>query len=198
MKPFSRASLSLAGVAAVAASLLMSVTAHGRLGETAVQYANRYGPPKDTAISKAMDKGSPLIEGAVHHVYEFQGWKIRAAFLQLDGPALRMEYSKILTAGVKPQIEDYELQAIMTANLGAPGYVWKQIAYKNPDIPSNVFSQAIAGAMMGEKMWQRGDGAILWLRSSMIARLELPAAREYEAKLKAAKEQKARASVPKF
>ena len=47
-------------------------------------------------------------------------------------------------------------------------------------------------------MWQRSDGAILWLRSKMIARLELPAAREYETKLKAEKEQKARESVPQF
>jgi len=51
---------------------------------------------------------------------------------------------------------------------------------------------------MGEKMWQRSDGATLWLRSNLIVRLELPAAREYEAKLKAEKEQKARASVPRF
>jgi hypothetical protein len=38
-------------------------------------------------------------------------------------------------------------------------------------------------------VWQRSDGAILWLRSNMIVRLELPAAHEYEAKLKAEKEQ---------
>ena len=47
-------------------------------------------------------------------------------------------------------------------------------------------------------MWQRGDGAILWLRGPLIVRLELPAAREYEAQLKAAKEKKARESVPQF
>ena len=51
---------------------------------------------------------------------------------------------------------------------------------------------------LGQKMWQRTDGAILWLRSKLIVRLELPAAREYEAKLKAEKEQKARESVPHF
>jgi hypothetical protein len=52
--------------------------------------------------------------------------------------------------------------------------------------------------MVGEKMWQRSDDATLWLRSKMIVRLELPAAHEYEAKLKAEKEQKARESVPQF
>jgi hypothetical protein len=47
-------------------------------------------------------------------------------------------------------------------------------------------------------MWQRSDGAILWLRNKVIVRLELPAAHEYEMKLKAEKEQKARESVPQF
>jgi hypothetical protein len=171
--------------------------ANARIGETTLQFIARYGAPKDTPASKIMDKGSPLVEGAIHHRYEYQGWKIRAAFLQLDGPAVRMEYSKI---GPAVQIKDYELEAIMTANT-PPGTTWKQIAYNNPDLPStglNKFSQALAGSMMGEKMWQRTDGAILWLRSSITVRLELPVAREYEAQLKAEKEQKARASVPQF
>jgi len=47
-------------------------------------------------------------------------------------------------------------------------------------------------------MWQRTDGAILWLRSNLVVRLELPAAREHEAQLKAEKEQKARGAVPQF
>jgi hypothetical protein len=62
------------------------------------------------------------------------------------------------------------------------------------DRPAN---SPVAGAL-GEKMWQRSDGAILWLRSKMIVRLELPIAREYEAQLRKKKEQKARASVPQF
>ena len=51
---------------------------------------------------------------------------------------------------------------------------------------------------VGQKMWRRSDGAILWLRSNLIVRLELPAAREHEAQLKAEKDLKARSSVPKF
>ncbi|MBA3607225.1 MAG: hypothetical protein H0W43_01725 [Chthoniobacterales bacterium] len=46
--------------------------------------------------------------------------------------------------------------------------------------------------------WRRSDGAILWSRSNLIVRLELPIARQYEAQQNAAKEQKARASVPSF
>jgi hypothetical protein len=177
-------------------AILFSIPANARVGETAIQCASRYGAPKDTAATKILDKGQPLLEGAIHHVYEFQGWKIRAAFLQLDGPAVRIDYSKL---GPDVAIKDYELEAIMKANLG-PGYVWKQIAYNNPDSPNKGLAKAFEDFVVGvtQKMWQRSDGAILWLRSHMVARLELPATREYEAKLKAGKEQKARAAVPQF
>jgi len=174
-----------------------SSTAFARIGETTLQFVARYGPPKDTPSSKIYDKNSPLVEGAIHHNYEYQGWKIRAAFLQLDGPGVRMDYSKL---GTSPQIKDYELQAIMTGNTPA-GMTWKQIPFNNPDSPNKVLNKAADayfGDALGQKMWQRSDGAILWLRGNLIIRLELPIAREHEAKLKADKEQKARASVPQF
>ena len=78
---------------------------------------------------------------------------------------------------------------------------WTPIIYDNPDSPNKRLAKLaeglIAGAA-GQKMWLRTDGAILWLRSSVIVRLELPAARRHEDQLKVAKEQKARASVPTF
>ncbi len=97
-------------------------------------------------------------------------------------------------------IQDYELQAIMTANT-APGTTWKEIMYDNPDSPNKGLSKIAEGyfaGVLGQKMWQRSDGAILSLRSKLTVRLELPAAHEYEMKLKAEKEQKARESVPQF
>jgi len=98
------------------------------------------------------------------------------------------------------QVKDYELEAIISANTPT-GMIWKKIMYNNPDLPGNAFQKFAQGyfaGAIGEKMWQRSDGAILWLRSNLIVRLEAPIAREYEAKLKAEKEQKARSSVPKF
>lgn len=168
-----------------------------RLGATADQFVGWYGAPQE---SPSLDKNFPLLEGAAHHTYEYEGWKIRAAFLEPDGRAVRMEYSKIIKPGVSATIQDYELQAIMTANT-PPGTTWKEIMYNNPDSPnkglSKVFESYFMGSL-GEKMWQRSDGAILWLRNKIIVRLELPAAHEYETKLKAEKEQKARESVPHF
>jgi hypothetical protein len=92
------------------------------------------------------------------------------------------------------------LQAIINANTPA-GMTWKQIAYNNPNSPNkglSKFFESYLGNAVGEKMRQRSDGAILWLRSKMTVRLELPGAREYEEQLKIQKEQKARASVPQF
>ena len=185
-------------------SLLLFFTllasAHGRIGETPIQFADRYGRPKDTNLTAITDKSSPLVEGAVHHTYEYQGWRIRAAFLQLDGPCVRMDFQKTSAAVSGVVIRDDELQAIAGANTPA-GMTWKPIAYDNPNSPNKgiakAFESMIAGAA-GQKMWQRTDGALLSVRSNLIVRLELSAARQYEEQLRIAKEQKTRASVPKF
>ena len=73
--------------------------------------------------------------------------------------------------------------------------------FQNPASPDKIVNKAVEayfGEAFGQKMWQRTDGAILWERSELIVRLELPVAREHEAQMKAANEQKARASVPQF
>lgn len=181
-------------------SLAITASAYARISETPIQFANRYGRPKDTNLTAILDKNSPLLEGAVHHTYEYQGWKIRAAFLQLDGPAVRMDFQKTSAASAGMVIRDDELQAIASANTPA-GMTWKHIMYDNPDSPNKGIGKLFEGFIMGaagQKMWQRSDGAILSLRSNLIVRLELPAARQREEQLKIAKEQKARASVPQF
>jgi hypothetical protein len=181
-------------------SLAMITSVNARIGETPIQFADRYGKPKDTNLTAILDKNSPLLEGAVHHTYEYQGWKIRAAFLQLDGPAVRMDFQKTTAAVSGLVIREDELQAIVSANTPA-GMSWKQVMYDNPNSPNKGLSKLFEGFIMGaagQKMWQRTDGALLVLRSNLIVRLELPTAREREEQLKRDKEQKARASVPQF
>jgi hypothetical protein len=180
--------------------ILLATFSDARIGETSIQFADRYGRPRDTNLTKITDTQFPLLEGAIHHTYQYQGWKIRAAFLQLDGPAVRMDFQKLSGAASGITIKDYELQAIAGANTPV-GMTWKQILYNNPDSsngPVGKLGEAYFASAMGEQMWQRTDGAILWLRSHLIVRLELPAARAREHQLKVAKEQKARASVPQF
>jgi hypothetical protein len=180
--------------------LALITSADARIGETPIQFADRYGRPKDTNLTAITDKSSPLVEGAVHHTYEYRGWRIRAAFLQLDGPAVRMDFQKTSAAPAGIVIRDDELQAIASANTPA-GMSWKPIMYDNPNSPNKGIAKAFEGMLAGaagDKMWQRSDGALLSLRSSMTVRLELPAARQREEQLKRAKEEKARASVPSF
>jgi hypothetical protein len=62
-------------------------TAFARLGETETQFVDRYGASKDTPSFKILEKNMPLLEGAIHHTYEYQDWRIHAAFLPPDGPA---------------------------------------------------------------------------------------------------------------
>jgi hypothetical protein len=180
--------------------LLFVASSQARIGETSIQFADRDGRPRDTNLTKITDTQFPLVEGAIHHTYEYQGWKIRAAFLQLDGPAVRMDFQKLSGAGNGISIQDYELQAIANANTPA-GMSWKQILYDNPDSPNKGLAKVAEGFLgdaPGQKMWRRSDGAILWLRSNLIVRRELPIARQHEARLKIRKDQKARASVPTF
>jgi hypothetical protein len=180
--------------------LSLTIGAQAWIGETPIQFADRYGRPRDTNLTAIVDKSSPLLEGAVHHTYEYQGWKIRAAFLQLDGPCVRMDFQKTSAAVSGIVIRDDELQAIASGNTPA-GMMWKPITYDNPNSPNKGIAKAFEGMIVGatgQKMWQRSDGAILSLRSNLIVRLELPAAHQHEEQLKRTKEEKARASVPKF
>jgi hypothetical protein len=180
--------------------LLLATSSQARIGDTSIQFADRYGRPRDTNLTKIADTYSPLVEGAIHHTYEYQGWKIRAAFLQLDGPAVRMDFQKLSGAPSGITIRDYELEAIATANTPA-GMTWKQALYDHPGSPNQglaKLAEGFIGGVAGQKMWRRSDGVILWSRSNVTVRLELPAAHQYEEQLKIRKDQKARASVPKF
>lgn len=180
--------------------LVLASSSDARIGETSLQFVDRYGAPRDTNLTKITDTQFPLVEGAIHHTYEYQGWKIRAAFLQIDGPAVRMDFQKLSGIASGIAIQDYELEAIAAANTPA-GMTWKQALYDNPDSQNTGVAKLAEGfiaSAAGQKMWQRTDGAIMWLRSILIVRLELPAARQHEEQLKIKKDQKARASVPKF
>ena len=171
--------------------------AEHRLGGTADQFAAGMERHKIRPVSTRI---SPLLEGAIHHSYAYRRLANPRRISRTGWSCRSNGVSKIIKAGVNATIQDYELQAIMTANTPA-GATWKEIMYNNPDSPNKGLSKIFEGyfaGVLGEKMWQRSDGAILWLRNKLIVRLELPAAHEYEMKLKAEKEQKARESVPQF
>ena len=132
--------------------------------------------------------------------FDYNGWRIRIASLKLDGPVVRMTYQKLAVSGVNPRIQDYELEAILKSNT-PQGMSWKVMTYENPESPNRGLAktmEGLLGTMAGQQMWRRSDVAIAWLKLHMILQLELPAAREHEARVKHLNEQKARASVPQF
>lgn len=181
--------------------LLLTASAYGRLGETPIQFADRYGSPRNSQNTRMTDANYPLVAGAIHHTYEYQGWKIRAAFLQLDSGAVRMEFQKLSHPGILLTVQDYELQAIAGANLPA-GMAWKQVIYTDPSSSQTGLGKVVEPFFrdaIGERMWQRTDGAVLRLPAGkMSVGLESPAARQHEQQLKPAREQNARASAPQF
>jgi len=177
------------------------IQAQARLGETAIQCADRYGSPKNDSSTRYIEKSTPLIHGIPEHIYEYKGWRIRAAFFDLTGPAIRVEYQKIITPGSSAIIQDYEAEAVLKAET-PDGMTWRPVLYDNPNSPNTGLAKAMESTFLaatGEKTFQRTDGAIARLHIGMTTiRLELPAAQKYEQQLKIQKEQKARESVPQF
>lgn len=178
-----------------------SLNASARLGETAIQCADRYGNPKIDPATKSQEKYTPMIERGIQHTYEYHGWRISAAFLDLNGPAVRVEYKKMSGPDVKPAIQDYELAAILKAEM-PDGMTWKQTLFENPSSLNHGVVKIIEGLVFnaaGANEWRRSDGAIAQLiLFGMVIRLDLPAVRQYEQQIKVQKEQKARESVPQF
>jgi len=163
---------------------LLPAAASARLGETASQCADRYGMPKTDQVTKIEEKTFPLLQGAIIHTYVYQGWKIRAAFLTLDGPAVRIEYHKVPAAGVDIQIKDFEVEAILKGEC-PDGCSWTR--NRQPSLMDLAFPNR----------WERSDGALAGANVVML-RLDLPAAKQHEAQLKQQRDQNARANVPKF
>ena|SRR5436190_6540711 len=176
--------------------LLLATSSEARIGENAIQFANRYGAPKDTPSSKIIDKNSPLFKGAIHHTYEYEGWKIRAAFLNLNGPAIRMDFQKMSGTANGITIQNCEFEAIKTVNTPL-SMKWAPMVYDNADSSNPAPAKSSENfTSVSQKMWRRSDGAILWLRSNLIVSLRLAAARAPGKQLKISKDRRVQASVP--
>ena len=98
----------------------MLCSSHGRLGDTIEMAEYRYG----VASKKAATFG--LVEGAKEMTFEFQGWRIRCAFLKASDEkdyVVREEYTKIwnnevMKAGGSPTMKDYEVEAVLKRQAG--------------------------------------------------------------------------------
>jgi len=100
---------------ALASTLLagFSLPAHARLGETLGQSQARYGVPREDLLG-AGDK--PLLPGSVEKQYLFEGFRVRAAFV--EGRCLVVEYVHIPENNIPKQLSEAEVRAILAAESG--------------------------------------------------------------------------------
>ena len=175
-----------------AASLFLSVSPslQARLGETEPQAKARYGNPVE-GLLVATDK--PLLPGSRELVYNFQGWRIRSAFV--NGVTHRIEYAKIPEGGAAKPLTDPELEALLEAEKGA--YKWREQKPRTGYDALNQLQEALAG-----KTWERSDhaDAKLLLRLVFVAQSKDAEKLEKDLAKKAGKAAPAAesAKVPKF
>lgn len=163
------------------------LTARARMGETEAQNQARYGAPTPELV---LPGEKPLMEGGQDVIYQYQGWRIRLAFL--GGVAVRMEYVHLPEGGALKPITDAEAGAILDAEKGT--WRWRERkAVSSGDFGKDI-GTAIKGAMTG-KVWERGDHATATLKPANITLvLELPAAAAREKDLQKTR----KPAVPKF
>lgn len=157
--------------------MIATTALHARLGETEAQSQARYGAPSAELIR---EDEKPLIPGVKELAYNFEGWRIRAAFL--NGVTARIEYAQIPESGTLKQISDAQAKAILDAE--SSKLKWRdQKPVKTGDIGKDI-GAAIASAVSG-KVWERSDRATAALKvGNLFLVLESPAVAAHEKKLR--------------
>jgi hypothetical protein len=162
--------------------------AHARLGENEAQSKARYGEPNSDLIS-ANDK--PLIPGATELAYNFQGWRVRAAFV--NGITHRIEYVKIPDGGQLKPLTDAEVEAVLTAEKDR--YKWREDKPRTGYQVLNDLKTTFDG-----RRWERSDHADAVLKLKILLVLQSKDAEKLEKLLAKApaKAPPAPGTVPKF
>jgi hypothetical protein len=180
--------LSLPAYAAIAAAIVAAENASARLGENELQSKARYGEPNQQLIG-AEEK--PLIPGAKETAYLFEGWRIRASFV--NGIAHRIEYAKVVD-GKPRQLAKDEVEAVLEAEKG--NYRWREEKPRLGHEGLNKLKETFDG-----RVWERSDHAkarlihlenVLQLESRDAERLAKQLAKTLP------KDAKAPGKVPKF
>jgi hypothetical protein len=164
--------------------------AEARLGETEAQCQARYGAPAPDLLAPT-DK--PLLPGAEKEtVFNFDGWRVRVAFL--NGKAVRMEYAKLPEAGALKKLSEAEVQAILEAQKGS--FRWREEKPRTGNSGLDKLKTAFEG-----RKWERSDHAAAKLMFDLVLVMET---REVEAFEKKQSRQAAKATpapgqpIPRF
>jgi hypothetical protein len=168
-------------------SIVFPSIAFARLGETEQQDIARYGVP-----IKDHDAISPILNNAVTKTYRYQGWKIRAGYL--NGHAVKISYSKLSQPNVSPQLKDDEITAVLNAE--THGGKWEKLK------PASLFSQKGSGDKLfdyAQLRWGNTNKNIAYIPlGGMILYIETPVAIMWEQSLENQKEVKRKENIPQF
>jgi hypothetical protein len=174
----------------IAALAIFSLTAQARLLETEGQSQVRYGQPRED-LTGPNDK--PLLPGSVEKAYEYQGWRIRAAFV--GGFCHRIEYAHLPVDGQLVQITDAEIAKILEAEKGNSS--WKEEKSKTP-LELKGLEKGLKQAFKVNK-WIRGDKAKAETALGLVLKIESRDAEDIEKKLaKMPKPPGAKPKLPEF
>lgn len=171
-----------------ASGMLCAASASARLGETEAQSQARYGAPAPELLGPT-DK--PLLEGAKEVLYSFEGWRIRAAFV--NNVAARMEYVRLPENDALKPITEEQIKAILAAEKGT--FAWREQKPKTGYKELNALKTLFEG-----RQWERSDHATAVLKANLLLVISGREVEAYEKKM--AKQQKATPgpapAVPKF
>ena len=174
--------------------VLAAPRAQARLGETEAQSQTRYGAPVDGMVG---GDEKPLIAGAVERVYNFDGWRIRAAFV--SGVTVRIQYVHIENSAPK-KLSEPEMKTILEAEKGK--FNWREERAKSAGIASDIEKAIKAGFSINK--WERTDHATAELALGIAMQFSTRDADDIEKRLaKSAGKPGAKATpappvVPKF
>lgn len=146
------------------AGLLYSGTnAFALLGDTRERADERYGVAR---LESPAIRDRPLVEGAHHTIYHFEGFEIYCAFLKAtDGRSysVRERYQRLspppsIQSRPSPYLEDFEVNALLTTQGG--GSAWRK--------SDRTSLSGLAPKWLGERLrlnqygtlWTRRDGAL--------------------------------------
>ena len=167
--------------------------AHARLGETEAQAQARYGAPADGMVG-ADEKA--LLPGAVERVYNFEGWRVRSAFV--GGITVRIQYVHLENNAPK-KLEEAEIKTLLEAEKGK--FSWREARSKQAGYAQEF--EKLLKAVANLNKWERTDHAVAELVVGIAMQFSSRDADELEKKLaKTLPKQPAGATpaakVPKF
>ncbi|MBE2287694.1 MAG: hypothetical protein IAE77_29825 [Prosthecobacter sp.] len=160
---------------------LMALNVSARLGDTERQCVERYG----SALSTPVMTLSSLMEGADRlAVYEYQGFKIRVAFM--GGQVVRQSYQRIKPVDGSLKLTESEIAAILDAERGEGQWV-------------RTSGGVFGGLISPGRAWERStDKATAHCVTGITLTLDTPAAKEREAAFRREQKEGRSRPVPKF